>query len=164
MEIQGQDDGSKIELENGHKTVFGRGFGFSTDDRTVSRRHLDLEVKPGGTQTEPRVSFEVLGKNPVWVWSKEDGAVKVFRRSEKGELAAGDWFCVSGKGPSWFNLRKVGVEDREEKRVSEDESELAEPDESLEGFDVSGIDPVKGLAPKLKRLKFHSDWLLRKVC
>ncbi|PON96169.1 Serine/threonine protein kinase [Trema orientale] len=143
MEIEGQD-GAKFELENGHKTVFGRGFGLSTDDRTVSRHHVALEVKPG--PTEPRVSFEVLGKNPVWVWSKEDGEVRVFRRSEKGELAAGDWFCVSGKGPSWFNLRNFGVEEDRGKRIFEGESELAESlgaGSEFEGFDISGIDPVK---------------------
>ncbi|PON48170.1 Serine/threonine protein kinase [Parasponia andersonii] len=145
MEIEGQD-GAKFELENGHKTVFGRGFGLSTDDRTVSRRHVALEIKPGPTRTEPRVSFEVLGKNPVWVWSKEDGEVRVFRRSEKGELAAGDWFCVSGKGPNWFNLRNFGVVEDRKKRDFEGESELAESlggGSEFEGFGVSGIDPVK---------------------
>lgn len=146
MEIESQD-GAKIELENGHKAVFGRGLGFNTDDRTVSRRHIALEFKPGSTRTEPRVCFEVLGKNPFWVWSKEDEEVRVFRRSEKGDLAAGDWFCVSGKGPTWFNLRNFGVED-EEKRVSEGESGLAESlgsGSEFEGFDISAIDPVKGL-------------------
>ncbi|XP_062087704.1 transcription elongation factor SPT6 isoform X1 [Humulus lupulus] len=145
MEIEGQD-GTKVALENDHKTVFGRGFGFSTDDRTVSRRHVALEVKPESTRSEPRVWFEVLGRNPVWVWSEEDEEVRVFRRSEKGELAAGDWFCVSGKGPIWFKLRKIRVEDGEKKRVLEGESELMESlgsGSKFESFDVSGIDPVK---------------------
>lgn len=144
MEIVGQD-GEKIAVGKGHKAVFGRGFGFNTDDRTVSRRHVELEVNAeAGSQTEPRVSFDVLAKNPIWVRSKKDGEVRVFRSLEKGELVAGDWFCVSGKRPSWFSLRKARVEVEEgETRALEVETELAE---SFEDFDVSGIDPVKGLS------------------
>lgn len=148
MEIEVEDH-SKFILEKGHKAVFGRGNGCSTNDRTVSRRHVLFEFEhKSANQTEPSVSFEVLGKNPIWVRSQKDGGVRVFRRSEKGEVAAGDWFCVSGKRPVWFRVRNVEVEERE-KRVLESESELAEDLQSgseLEGLDVSGIDPVKGLA------------------
>ncbi|KAL6285463.1 hypothetical protein ACE6H2_009853 [Prunus campanulata] len=145
MEIEVEDH-SKLILEKGHKAVFGRGNGFSTNDRTVSRRHVLFESEhKSANQTEPSVSFEVLGKNPIWVRSQKDGGVRVFRSSEKGEVAAGDWFCVSGKRPVWFRMRNVEVEERE-KRVLESESELAEGLQSgseLEGLDVSGIDPVK---------------------
>ncbi|KAH0982413.1 hypothetical protein GBA52_009590 [Prunus armeniaca] len=145
MEIE-VDDHSKLILEKGHKTVFGRGNGFSTNDRTVSRRHVLFEFEHKiANQTEPSVSFEVLGRNPIWVRSQKDGGVRVFRRSEKGEVAAGDWFCVSGNRPVWFRVRNVEVEEREN-RVLESESELAEGlqrGSELEGLDVSGIDPVK---------------------
>ncbi|CAL9009792.1 unnamed protein product [Prunus brigantina] len=145
MEIEVEDH-SKLILEKGHKAVFGRGNGFSTNDRTVSRRHVLFEFEhKSANQTEPSVSFEVLGKNPIWVRSQKDGGVRVFRRSEKGEVAAGDWFCLSGNRPVWFRVRNVEVEEREN-RVLESESELAEGLQSgseLEGLDVSGIDPVK---------------------
>lgn len=147
MEIVGEEDGAKTALQYGRKAVFGRGFGFNTNDRTVSRRHLEFEVHAEASQTEPRVSFEVMGKNPIWIWSKSDGKVRVFRRLEKGELVAGDCFCVSGKRLNWFSLRKFGVEEKQ-KSVLEVESELAESLQSgfeVEDVDVSGIDPVKGL-------------------
>ena len=39
------------------------------------------------TQTGPRVSFEVLGKNPFWVYSKnEDGKIGTFKRFQRGQL------------------------------------------------------------------------------
>ncbi|KAH7547154.1 chromatin modification-related protein EAF7 [Ziziphus jujuba] len=175
MEIV-DEDGAKIAIPNGVKVVFGRGFGFNTDDRTVSRRHVELEVydEAGGSQTEPRVSFEVLGKNPIWVRSRTDGEVRVFRRLEKGEMVPGDSFCVSGNRPTWFSLRKVGVGDEVEVEEGETralavEGELAE---SFEDFDVSGIDPVKefgfvvmghefDLYPKHKIRNMKSwDWFL----
>ncbi|KAF4362040.1 hypothetical protein F8388_023892 [Cannabis sativa] len=167
MEIEGQD-GAKIDLHDDHKTVFGRGFGISTDDRTVSRRQFSLEVKPDSIQSEPRVWFEVLGRNPVWVWSKSEEEVRVFRRSEKGELAPGDWFCVSGKGPIWFKLSKIGVEGGEKKMGLESESELTESLGSVsefESFDVSGIDPVKefGLVVMGHEFDYYPKHMIRDV-
>ncbi|XP_050383092.1 transcription initiation factor TFIID subunit 7 [Argentina anserina] len=141
MEIE-LEDRSKLIVEKGLTAVFGRGNGFNTTDQTVSRRHVLFE---NTTQTEPRISFEVLGRNPIWVRTQKDGEVRVFRRSEKGDLAAGDRLCVSGKEPVWFLVRNVGVED-ESKRVLESESELAEGlvnGFDWEGVDISGIDPVK---------------------
>lgn len=138
-------DRTSVIVEKGQKAVFGRGNAYTTDDRTVSRRHVSFVSE--NNQTKPCVSFEVLGKNPIWIRSKKDGEVRVFRRSEKGEVAAGDWFCVSGKKPVWFRVGKVGVDEREN-RVLESELELAEGSGSgseLESLDVSGIDPVKGL-------------------
>ncbi|KAL5579456.1 hypothetical protein UlMin_011898 [Ulmus minor] len=135
MEIEG-DDGGKLELENGKRTVFGRKIGFNTDDGTVSHHHVAFELEEGTSQTEPgRVSFEVLGKNPIWVRSRKDGEIRVFRRFEKGELEAGDWFCVSWKRPVWFTLRKTGVE--------VDLAETSRIGSEIEDVDVSGIDPVK---------------------
>ena len=152
MEIEGQD-GARIELSNSHhdKAVFGRTSGFGAEDRSVSRRHVAFQAKPRANQIPPRVSFEVLGKNPVWVRRNEDDEVRVFRRTEKGELSEGDWFCVSAKGPTWFALRRIGDEDGEA-RVSDEDDEI-ESDlvpssrigSEFEGFDVSDIDPVKGL-------------------
>ncbi|KAM1016877.1 hypothetical protein ACFX2I_046432 [Malus domestica] len=138
-------DRTSVIVEKGQKAVFGRGNAYTTDDRTVSRRHVSFVSE--NNQTKPCVSFEVLGKNPMWTRSEKDGEVRVFRRSEKGEVAADDWFCVSGKKPVWFRVGKVGVDEREN-RVLESELELAEGSGSgseLESLDVSGIDPVKEL-------------------
>lgn len=147
MEIEGEG-GAKFALNNGHKTVFGRGLGFNTSDRTVSRRHVELEVQTNPAQKEAKVSFVVLGKNPIWVWSRTDGEVRVFRRLEKGELGAGDSFCVSGKIPAWFTLRNIEVDEVDKKVLEEDVCKLAECFQSgseIEDVDFSGIDPVKGL-------------------
>ncbi|XP_004303650.1 PREDICTED: ABC transporter F family member 4 [Fragaria vesca subsp. vesca] len=145
MEIE-VEDRSKLVVEKGQKAVFGRGNGFNTTDPTVSRRQVLLELEHrNANQTEPRISFEVLGRNPIWVRSHKEGEVRVFRRSEKGELAAGDWLCVSGKRPIWFKVRNI-EEEEEDKRISESESELAKGlinGSEWEGADVSGIDPVK---------------------
>jgi len=44
VEVQGED-GSKTALGKDEKTVFGRGCGFNTEDRTVSRRHVSFELE-----------------------------------------------------------------------------------------------------------------------
>ncbi|OMO66275.1 hypothetical protein COLO4_30661 [Corchorus olitorius] len=142
MEIEGAD-GSKLALKSGSRTVFGRGSGFETSDRTVSRHHVLLQlgapvVQNGDTQKEPRVSFEVTGKNPVWVRGKTSGEVKVFKKYEKGELADGDWFCVSGQIPVWFAVKKS-----EEKEKEEEEERDMGSESGAESVDIEDIDPVK---------------------
>lgn len=134
MEIEGEDS-TKLFLNPGVKTVFGRGAGFNTDDPTVSRRHVSLEFKPAATGTErsDRVFFEVLGRNPVWVRVGEK--IRTFRKSESGEISAGDRFCVSGHLPVWFNLKRR--DEVTEERVSDGES-------GLDSIDFSDIDPLKG--------------------
>ncbi|CAK7356875.1 unnamed protein product [Dovyalis caffra] len=127
MELEGED-GSKIEVGSGSKAVFGRGCGLNTKDRTVSRGHVIFDLD---NQT---VFFQVVGKNPVWVRSGEE--VKIFRRLEKGVVAAGDWFCISSQNPVWFCL-KEGIGGR--RRVLESDS----GDWGSERFDLSKIDPVK---------------------
>ncbi|KAG2305687.1 hypothetical protein Bca52824_025435 [Brassica carinata] len=128
MEIEGED-GTKLILKPGEKAVFGRGAGFTTDDLTVSRRHVSLELKPFAGETDSdRVSLEVLGRNPVWVRKREPGEkIQTFRKSETGEVKAGDRFCVSGQLPIWFTLK------RRDERVSDGES----------GLDCIDSDPVK---------------------
>ncbi|KAF3585238.1 hypothetical protein F2Q69_00031714 [Brassica cretica] len=128
MEIEGED-GTKLILKPGEKAVFGRGAGFTTDDLTVSRRHVSLELKPFAGETDSdRVSLEVLGRNPVWVRKREPGEkIQTFRKSETGEVKAGDRFCVSGQLPIWFTLK------RRDERVSDSES----------GLDCIDSDPVK---------------------
>ncbi|KAF5452988.1 hypothetical protein F2P56_027936 [Juglans regia] len=150
MEVEGED-GSRIALQNGpnHKTFFGRGLGFHTDDRTVSRRHVLFEVKTSDDKsrslTGATVSFEVVGKNPIWVKNSGCGEIRVYRSGEKGEVAAGDCFCLSGKRPVRFSVQGRGF-GAAEKRVLGSEDEL---DASLTsgfefgGIDVSEIDPVK---------------------
>ncbi|KAF7814115.1 mitotic apparatus protein p62-like [Senna tora] len=150
VEVEGED-GSKFALANDDKTSFGRGLGFNTNDRTVSRRHVSFHLtnslEKNDAGAEPRVSFEVIGRNPIWVFSKNDGAVRVFRKFEKGEMEVGDRFCLSGKAPVWFYLKGGEVQEGKT-RVLVNEDEVAEIGSSHNGFDiedidVSGIDPVK---------------------
>ncbi|KAG6665112.1 uncharacterized protein LOC122300947 [Carya illinoinensis] len=150
MEVEGED-GSRIALQNApnHKTFFGRGLGFHTDDRTVSRRHVLFEVKTSDDKSRSQmgttVSFEVVGKNPIWVKKSGCGEIGVYRSGEKGEVAAGDCFCLSGKVPVRFSVRGRQFA-AAEKRVLGSEDEL---DASLksgfefDGIDASEIDPVK---------------------
>lgn len=150
MEVE-SEEGSRIAIENGHKTVFGRGLGFHNDDRTVSRRHVLLEAKTSdeksGSQTGHKVSFEVIGKNPIWVRESGSEEIRVFRRGEKGEVAAGDCLCLSGKRPASFTVREMGSGEGE-RRILGSENELAKSLTSeleFDGLDVSAIDPVKGM-------------------
>ncbi|GAB2269215.1 hypothetical protein Dimus_004143 [Dionaea muscipula] len=162
MELQGQE-GSKIKLREGGKAVFGRGNGFRSEDHlTVSRRHISFQLitpshQESGSQTTPKVSFEVIGRNPVWVNRREDGEVRVFKRFERTELGIGDMLCVDGKNPVWFTVKKAGeaVEEREAREGVEargvDSREWLPIDSKLNGnedlglqfIDVSDIDPVK---------------------
>ncbi|KAF9613071.1 hypothetical protein IFM89_005519 [Coptis chinensis] len=111
MEIE-SEDGSKISINTNSKTVFGR----NLSDRTVSRRHILFNLQKD-KNNKPSVQFEVLGKNPVWVFGNSDGESEtiVFRMSEKGEMGIGDGFCVSAKHPILFKLKKIGEgEEKEE--------------------------------------------------
>lgn len=131
MEVEGED-GSKFKLALGmgaNKALFGRGSGFNTDDRTVSRRHVSFQLN--GETEPPRVSFQVIGRNPIWVLTNTDGALRTFRKFDKGHLELGDRFCLSGKAPFWFHLRKG--------------SESPKIDLHFDQVDVSVIDPVKGI-------------------
>ncbi|KAL0010068.1 hypothetical protein SO802_005176 [Lithocarpus litseifolius] len=152
MEVEGED-GSKIVLQNaGDKVVFGRGFGFNTKDKTVSRRHVVFELaKSGESQTgfNSKVLFEVVGKNPMWVREHGSGEIRAFRKGEKGDMVEGDWLCfLSGKRPVWFAVRESGSGERD-KRVLESEIGLGESlgcgFEFDNGVDVEAldIDPVK---------------------
>ncbi|XP_010501185.1 PREDICTED: protein bfr2-like [Camelina sativa] len=139
MEIEGED-GTKLLLKAGVKSVFGRGAGFKTEDLSVSRRHVSFELKSAAAGTERsesgRVYFEVLGRNPVWVKTGEPGEkIRALRKSETGEIAGGDRFCVSGHNPIWFTLKKRRDEVMEE-RALDSESELGV-------IDISDTDPVK---------------------
>uniref|UniRef100_A0A5B7BKW5 Uncharacterized protein n=1 Tax=Davidia involucrata TaxID=16924 RepID=A0A5B7BKW5_DAVIN len=160
MEIAGED-GSKTLLKDGFKREFGRGFGFDSSDRTVSRLHVSFQLRRDENQTAPnsktRVFFEVLGKNPIWVCNRANGEIRVFRRFERGEMEGGDMFCVSAKKPKWFTLKRIefeGADENEMKSELGNENELAESLKSssglggvagleLESVDVSDIDPVK---------------------
>ncbi|CAM8948552.1 unnamed protein product [Rhodiola kirilowii] len=140
MEIE-SDNGDKINLKPNSRTQLGRGFGIQTNDRSVSRRHIWLELHSNHHKayqnSKPRVSFEVVGKNPVWVRSGESGEIRVYRKGEGGELGSGDAFSVSGKKHFWFRL--IGeVGERVEDEGFEDVSDL-----EFESFDVSNVDPVK---------------------
>ncbi|OIW03773.1 hypothetical protein TanjilG_30049 [Lupinus angustifolius] len=133
LQVQAEgEDGSKfaftLRSDNGEegKSFFGRDHGFNTNDRTVSRRHVLFQFN---SESESRVSFQVIGKNPIWVLStNNDGTLRIFRKFEKGQLQFGDRFCLSGKVPIWFNLKKI---------------ELQEGTENDDEIDVSGIDVVK---------------------
>ncbi|XVF74408.1 hypothetical protein PTKIN_Ptkin13bG0108100 [Pterospermum kingtungense] len=144
MEIEGAD-GSKLALKPGSDTIFGRGSGFNTVDRTVSRRHVLLRLenpvdKKGKTRKDPRVSFEVTGKNPVWVRSRTNGEIKVFKNSDKGGLEDGHWLCVSSRIPVWFVLKKS--EENENEEEEEEERDLGS-ESGAESVEIEDIDPVK---------------------
>lgn len=151
MEIESKD-GSKALLKEGFTRVLGRGLGFKSNDRTVSRRHVSLQPQSSAHNDDTMVCFEVIGKNPIWVYNITSGEIMVYRRSERGEMEKGDMFCLSANNPFWLTLKRTGVENR-----VDFENELAESLQSsssligieeleLETVDVSNIDdPIKGL-------------------
>jgi len=131
VEVKGED-GSELALVNDEKTVFGRGCGFSTDDRTVSRRHVSFKLHHSDSDVgdaNARVSFEVMGKNPFWVYDGE--ALRVFRKFEKGYLQPGDRFCFSPNSPLWYSFTLSNKQPH--------------PQLNLDEIDISEIDPVKGI-------------------
>ncbi|KAK1360278.1 mitotic apparatus protein p62 [Heracleum sosnowskyi] len=142
MEINGED-GSKLRLESGEQTHLGRGNGFNPTDRTVSRHHVSFQLV--NSDDEIRVHFQVLGKNPIWVHFNKNDEIKTFRFLENGELDSGDMFCVSGKKPIWFALRRLELDDGSGELGLE--SQLGESlnveELDVESVDVSGFDPVK---------------------
>ncbi|XP_049412251.1 uncharacterized protein LOC125875194 [Solanum stenotomum] len=151
MEIEGTD-GSKTLLKLGSIREFGRGLGFTDDDRTVSRRQISFQIRNSPDQEdETKVNFEVVGRNPIWVYSNRDGEVRTFRKSERGEMENGDMFCVSAHKSIWFTLKRI--DKRDAKKELEMETQLAESLQSslcpvgieldLENVDISGIDPVQ---------------------
>ena len=121
----------------------------------MSRRHVVFELaKSGESQAGSKyskVSFEYVGKNPMWVREHGSGEIRSFRKGEKGDMAEGDWLCLlTGKRPVWFALRESGSGERK-KRVLESEIDLGESlgggFEFDDGVDVEAldIDPVKGM-------------------
>ncbi|CAI9767147.1 unnamed protein product [Fraxinus pennsylvanica] len=156
MEIEGTDR-SKTLIKPGQTREFGRGQGFNSIDKTISRHHVSFHLP----KNETRVYFHVIGKNPIWVHTAKFNEVKAFRSTEKGEMESGDMFCVSAKNPIWFTLKKTEIEvpddgenENELKRESCLESTLAESLQSGSGpkgveelepesVDISGIDPIK---------------------
>lgn len=151
MEIEGTD-GSKTLLKPGSTIDFGRGFGFTSDDRTVSRRQILFQIHNPPSdhhEDETEVSFEVVGRNPIWVYSNRDGEVRTFRKFERGEMENGDMFCVSANKPIWFTLKRIDFV----KKELEMETQLAESLQSslcpvgieldFGNVDISGIDPVQ---------------------
>ncbi|MED6118748.1 hypothetical protein PIB30_005586 [Stylosanthes scabra] len=137
--IEGED-GSKLSLQftEARNTVIGRGCGgggFHSKDRTVSRRHVSFQL--GSDSEEPRVSFEVIGRNPFWVQQGGVG-LKVFRKFEKGQLELGDRFSLSAVAPFWFhfNFKDLALN-------NQDSSSKAHVDFDIDQIDLSQFDPVK---------------------
>ncbi|WVY99912.1 hypothetical protein V8G54_025982 [Vigna mungo] len=129
VEVEGED-GYKLALENDEETVFGRGCGFSTHDRTVSRRHVCFKLHHSDSEVadaNARVSFEVMGKNPFWVYDGE--TLRFFRKFEKGHLQPGDRFCFSPNAPLWYSFTLSNKQPL--------------PQLNLEEINISEIDPVK---------------------
>ncbi|KAH9613351.1 hypothetical protein KSS87_019179 [Heliosperma pusillum] len=161
MEIHGTD-GSITKLKPNTTTIFGRQNLSNTKDSTVSRNHIsfDLTNSPN-SKKNPRVSFHVIGKNPVWVYSKDCGKkFETLKKFQKGELGIDDLFCVSGKNPVWFSVKEVNdgvLGEIEEERLDLGGGFGGELSESLEGnfgvdddgefgldfVDVSDVDPVQ---------------------
>ncbi|KAL4359186.1 uncharacterized protein [Arachis hypogaea] len=136
VEMEGED-GSKFSLQvtEARNTVIGRGCGggFHTKDRTVSRRHVSFQLS--SDSDDPRVSFEVIGRNPFWVHHGALG-LKVFRKFEKGQLELGDRFSLSAITPFWlhFNFNNPA------QNVSSSKPQL---DIDIDQIDLSQFDPVK---------------------
>ncbi|CAJ1955443.1 unnamed protein product [Sphenostylis stenocarpa] len=127
VEVVGED-GSKFALVNDEKTVFGRGCGFSTCDRTVSRRHVSFQLHHSDAEVaddNARVRFEVTGKNPFWVYDGKE--LRFFRKFEKGHLQPGDRFCFSPNTPFWYSFTLSNKQ----------------PQLNLDEIHISEIDPVK---------------------
>ncbi|KAM3308228.1 putative protein DDB [Capsicum chacoense] len=153
MEIVGSD-GSEIRVKPGSTIEFGRGLGFTSSDRTVSRRQILFHSHE---KDETKLNFEVVGRNPIWVYDNRNGEVRAFKQYERGEMENGDMFCVSASKPNiWFTLKSIEFDDedeRSEKKEMEMESQLAESLPSslcpvgfeldMENIDISGIDPVR---------------------
>ena len=179
MELEFEEGGSNLPLEIGSEIQIGRelglGFGPSSADRTISRRHLSL--RPIDDPIEKfRVGFKVLGKNPILVCGGTDGGRRIYKSSEKGELRVGDKFSLSLKEPSFCVVRRregengedeerrrvLDAVERREKRTLERRREReerakegvfeGEDDEEFGTFDVSQIDPVKG---KIRRFPLY---------
>ncbi|WOK93862.1 hypothetical protein Cni_G02563 [Canna indica] len=163
MEIE-SDDGDVIPIERDSLIELGRrvGLGFrrpSSADRTVSRHHISLRLAGGDTDNarsgdELLVSFEVVGRNPIFVCSSECGEMtRVFRNSEKGELRDGDRFSLSIKNPSFWGVKRRGageglveqrvlnaVERRERRTLERKEKERMAKLESSGGEEVEEAD------------------------
>ncbi|CAN1837096.1 hypothetical protein LINPERHAP1_LOCUS34974 [Linum perenne] len=165
MEVEG-DDGSKIDLHYGSESVFGRGSGFTTEDITVSRRHIILHLDGENQGQPPRVSFEVIGTNPVWV--QTGGEVKTFKKLEKGELQPGDCFCISSRPPVWFRLKPViqsqaGVEDVDASQLDKLGFVVDFGPENAEfGFVVIGREFERYLKGRVRDAK-EWDWFLEEA-
>ncbi|KAL9247283.1 hypothetical protein vseg_020730 [Gypsophila vaccaria] len=156
MEIQGTD-GSKTRIKPESTTIFGRKNLPNSNDLSISRNHISIDLISPPNSENPRISIEVIGKNPVWVHSKIGGEkVKTLKRFEKGEFGFGDFFCI-GRNPNLFrvNLVEDGGDLGEnfgerlkllgkfDDNVSES---LGDDDEFDLGFDfdgVSDVDPVQ---------------------
>lgn len=167
MEIESRD-GSRTLFKMGSVIEFGRGSGFKTDDRTVSRCHVSFRVHP---VEKSMVEFKVIGKNPVWVHSCKSRQVSTFRTSESGEMEIGDMFCVSAKNPTWFALKKAEFEAETENTVKSELDFKSQSEESLdnrfqikdvvgpldpESIDISNIDPIKEFGFLVIGKEFHS--------
>ncbi|CAL5200017.1 unnamed protein product [Lathyrus oleraceus] len=148
MELEGED-GSKFPLESGEKALFGRGSGFNTDDHTVSRRHVSFQLNDADSEP-PRVSFQVIGTNPIWVLKNNDGTLKLFNKFDNGQLELGDRFCLSGKTPLWFKLNKP---------------QLSETQIHFDQLDLSQIDPVQEFGFLVMRHEFdrYPKGMIQKV-
>lgn len=133
MEFE-SETGSKITLQKGQKLEIGRGLGFDSTDPTLSRRQISLSLQQS-PNSKSRVQFEVIGKNPIWVYEKDKDKIRVLKRSEKGEMVEGDRFCLSWKKPVWFSVRGRG-----DKREI---GGVVDLDMELKSIDFSDFDPVK---------------------
>ncbi|KAI7750670.1 hypothetical protein M8C21_029514 [Ambrosia artemisiifolia] len=128
MEMESKN-GLKIRLKENHD-LGRRELGFDSSDRTVSRCHVSFNLEENdGTMV---VSFQVKGKNPIWVRDSSTHNITVYKCSQHGQLKIGDSFCVSSKDPVWFHLNRITSE-------HEDEDESNRYEEAF-GGDISGVD------------------------
>ncbi|KAF5816885.1 putative transcription factor interactor and regulator FHA-SMAD family [Helianthus annuus] len=137
MEIESKN-GSKIRVEE--DMDFGRGLGFVSTDRTVSRRHVSFKPHEDDDGISSAY-FQVKGKNPIWVRHSTNPHIRVYNASQSGQLNIGDSFCLSSKHPVWFNLNKIASAD-ESNRYEEAFAEISGFDhDEIETTDID--DPVQ---------------------
>lgn len=129
----------------------GRGLGFQSTDRTISRRHVSFQLLPIEDDEESRVLFKVIGKNPIWVHHHHSrmGDVRVYKRFESGEMGSGDMFCISPNHPTWFALKSLQLGGEEQRSYGlhslQANLDLGETkDSEIQSLNTSIFDPVKG--------------------
>ncbi|KAK8938572.1 hypothetical protein KSP39_PZI011130 [Platanthera zijinensis] len=147
--------------------------GSSSSDRTISRRHVSFQFLHTGDDTvdtdddsarQLLLSFEVIGKNPISVLSKDAERNRVYKKSEKGVLNAGDLISLSIKKPNYFSVKRTEEGEAEEAAGEDDDVVWEGSNAEIGSSDVSEIDPVKAEFGFLERGREFDRYPMHKIC